>query len=280
VAKELFDIMKIPLLCHRNGDDDIARAWLEYYTAIGVSSFHIVLHGDDSANRRFLELRSEFPIIVHSAYDGPFDEREKIRRLNAILPAVVGKWILVVDSDEFVEFPCTSLAETIRELERCRSLCLAAPLLQRIRADGSLESADEVADAFVEFPLCSVLLNQLMGALPGSVWTSKYPLFYCDSATELQFGNHIPASGEQLTDLDLRGVSHHFKWRRSVFDRLRLGAVRLPYGRPEAVQYMSYLRAHRSRVPLDDAFRYSRAELIRRRLLVAQHRDGAHGPQA
>ena len=63
--------------------------------------------------------------------------------------------MLLVDSDEFLELPLASLEATIEALEHARADALAAPMVQRIRRDGSLDSPSVIADPFGEFPLCA-----------------------------------------------------------------------------------------------------------------------------
>src|SRR5690242_508639 len=104
--------MKVNLLSHWRGDGDIARAFFEYYSD-SVEEFHLIVHGPIDENREVLALRTEFPIAFHGRYDGPFDDSEKARRLNQLLPIFKGKWVLLVDSDEFVELPFSSISETI-----------------------------------------------------------------------------------------------------------------------------------------------------------------------
>jgi hypothetical protein len=136
-----------------------------------------------------LALRSRFPIVVHDSYDGPFDDGEKARRLNALIPKFMGEWLLLVDSDEFVELPHSSVGETIDALERSRLSCLAAPMLQRLRSDGSLKTPEIVRDPFAEFPLCSERLYALMGSTAS---IGKYPLFRVRPETVIAIGNHGP----------------------------------------------------------------------------------------
>jgi hypothetical protein len=256
--------MKIPLVCHWRGDGDIAEAFLQYYSS-QVSEFHLILHGAEHENRRILDLRSRFPIIIHDSYDGPFDDGEKARRINALLCTITGEWLLLVDSDEFIEFPHSSLEETIGALERSRLSCLAAPMLQRLRSDGSLYSPEIVRDPFTEFPLCSQRLYVLMGSA-GMI--SKYPLFKNGPGTVISIGNHGPPNGTDSTCDAFIGVTHHFKWRRSAIERIsRTIEMGWQWAQSESVPYLKYLGTHGFVLPLDDSFVYTRRALYERGLL-------------
>jgi hypothetical protein len=256
--------VKIPLVCHWRGDGDIAEAFLEYYSS-QVSGFHLILHGPEDENRGILALRSRFPIVVHDSYDGPFDDGEKARRLNALLATFMGEWILLADSDEFVELPHSFVGETIDALERSRLSCLSAPMLQRLRRDGSLNSPEIVQDPFAEFPLCSERLYALMGGT-GSI--GKYPLFRCGPETVVSIGNHGPPNGTDSVCDAFIGVTHHFKWKRSAINRISYTIeIGWQWAQSESVPYLKYLGTHGFVLPLDDSFVYSREALYKRRLL-------------
>lgn len=182
--------MQVPLLCHWHGNEDFVRAFLAYYRP-WVSEFNFILHGPHEKNRPIQELLPQFPITIPVSYDSVFDEYEKTRRLNEAVRQFEGRWLLLVDSDELVEFPA-SLESTIRQLERSGASCLSAPLLQRLRLDGSLDSPESIEDAFSEFPLCSERLYDRLGSTGA---TSKYPLFRCGSLTKIRIGNHGMPNG-------------------------------------------------------------------------------------
>lgn len=256
--------MRIPLVCHWRGDSDIARVFFDYY-ANSVSEFHLILHGPEEANREISTLCESLPITIHCAYDSPFDDAEKARRLNQLIANFAGQWLLLVDSDEFVEFPYRSVSRTIRELERSQVSSLFAPMLQRLRRDGSLDSPVRVRDVFAEFPLCSERLYVLMGS---EGWINKYPLFRCGPETSIGIGNHFPPNGANSVSDVLRGVTHHFKWRRSAIARINYTIeVNWPWAETESIPYLNYLKANNCHLPLDDSFTYSRNELFRRGLL-------------
>ena len=63
------------------------------------------------------------------------------------------------------------------------------------------------------------------------------------------------------------GVTHHFKFRRTVSQRLdkRINSEYL--WRHESVQFREYLANHSGRLPLEGAFPYSREALFRKGLL-------------
>ena len=256
--------MRIPLICHWRGDNDIAGAFLEHYSG-WVSEFHIILHGPRAESTALLDLQSRFPITIRDWYDSPYDEYEKERRLNRLIMEFVGQWVLVVDSDELVELPYRSVESTIVELEKAGATSLAAPMLQRLRMDGSLNSPEVIRDAFAEFPLCSEQLYTILGS---TGVTAKYPLFRCRPRTAIGIGNHVPPNRIKALSDEFRGVTHHFKWKRTAVRRITsMIDVDWPWAKSESIPYLRYLDAHGQTLPLDGAFVYSRKELFRRGLL-------------
>jgi glycosyltransferase involved in cell wall biosynthesis len=267
--------MSLRLFSHVNADSDLIEAWLKYYLRLGVDWFHLVVHGPPEENAKLLAIKDSYPITIEDRYEGPFpapisggnklNSTEKKNRLDALLARYTGQWILLVDSDEFVEFPYRDIPETIRKLECANADLMAAPMLQRLKTDGSLDSPPVIDDPFQIFPLCSVDLYRRMGV---SADIFKFPLFYCVSGTELvDDGNHHPPRGLKPKAAAIRGVTHHFKFRRAITQRLEKRINSEHPWRYESVGFREYLENHANCLPLEGAFPYSREELFRRRLL-------------
>jgi hypothetical protein len=257
--------MTIRLLSHVNADGDLIDAWFRHYQQLGVGSFHLIVHGPRVENERLHEIRDRYPVLIEQSYTDTFDVREKKRRLDQLLRKYVGEWVVLVDSDEFLELPYRGLAATTRVLRWAGANALQAPMLQHLSQDGSLETPPIIDDPFLVQSLCSVDLYRLMGSAAS---IDKYPLFLCGPDTELiEGGNHNPPRGCERFAASLRGVLHHFKFRRCVLDRLERRIDSAHPFRGESVEFRDFLRQHDYRVPVDGAFAYSRAELFRRNLL-------------
>jgi hypothetical protein len=255
--------MSLGLVSHVNGDGDLLEAWFKYYCRVGVSSFHLIVHGPKEENGRLYALRDSYPVIIEDMYEGPFDSREKKRRLNSLIARMRGRWVLLVDSDEFVEFPYDKISTTIRMIRLAGKNALFAPMLQHMTLDGSLDTPVVVEDPFRTFPLCSMDLYQRMGV---QAEIRKYPLFYCTGRTSLKGGgNHSCPNGNFVSSL--QGVTHHFKFRRSICQRLESRIHSSHRWRHESLQFQNFLASNANRLPTEGAFAYSRAELFRRGLL-------------
>lgn len=257
--------MEPKLISHINADSDLVEAWLKYYVRLGIARFHLILHGPDEDNQTLLELKDRYPVIIEDSYCGPFSSDQKKARLDAVLARYPDQWLMIADSDEFVEFPYEDIPETIRQLERAGANIMAAPMLQRLTSDGSLESPQTVQEPFRTFPLCSEDLYRRVG-LVADIF--KFPLFYCVHGTQvLEEGNHNPPLGQDPQFCQILGVTHHFKFRRTVSTRLEKRINSAHAFREESLQLRDYLDRHSGRLPLDGTFSYSRSELIRRGLL-------------
>jgi len=266
--------MTLRLFSHVNGDGDLIEAWLNYYLRLGVQWFHLIVHGSPVENGTLLAIKDGYPITIEDSYQGPFPApihgqkshiTEKKKRLDALLARHTGQWILLVDSDEFVEFPYRNIPETIRNLETANANLMAAPMLQRLRSDGSLDSPPVIEDPFRVFPLCSMDLYRRMGV---KAEIFKFPLFYCESGTELvEEGNHYPPRGREPRAAGIVGVTHHFKFRPILSQRLEKRVDSPHLWRNDSVILQTYLESHSNRLPLEGSFRYSRDELFKRRLL-------------
>jgi len=255
--------MDVRLISHVNGDGDLLEAWFRHYRALGVSSFHLVVHGPREENETLYALKNSHPVIFEDAYTGAFSSEEKKQRLNAVLARMRGKWIVVADSDEFVEFPYRSIAATTRVLRLIRRSALFAPMVQRLTADGSLDTPEIVEDPFRTFPNCSVDLYRMMGV---DAAITKWPLFYCSENTALrEGGNHNCPMGNLASSM--QGATHHFKFRRAVMGRLERRANSTHTWRHESAQFRQFLAGNCDRLPLTGAFPYSRTALFERKLL-------------
>jgi glycosyltransferase involved in cell wall biosynthesis len=267
--------MTLRLFSQVNADSDLIEAWLKYYLQLGVDWFHLVVHGRPEENDKLLAIKDSYPITIEDIYQGPFpapissgnklNSTEKKNRLDSLLARYTGQWVLLVDSDEFVEFPYQNISETIRELESGNANLMAAPMLQRLKSDGSMDSPPIVHDPFQVFPLCSVDLYRRMGV---KAEIFKYPLFYCERGTELvEEGNHYPPLGLEPRSAGIVGVTHHFKFRRSLSQRLEKRINSPHLWRNDSLGFQEYLDNHSNRLPLEGTFLYSREELYKRRLL-------------
>jgi glycosyltransferase involved in cell wall biosynthesis len=255
----------VKLISQVNGDGDIIEAWLNHYLRLGVEHFHLVVHGPADENAKLLSIKDSYPITIEATYGGPFDSHEKKRHLDAVLARLPNQWVVVADSDEFVEFPYSDIPETIEVLSSARANLIAAPMLQRVALDGSFISPSVIDDPFKTFPLCSSDLYWKVG-IKAEIF--KFPLFFCTKETRLlEEGNHNPPLGDEPSETRALGVTHHFKFRRTLSHRLDKRINSAHQFRQESLELREYLGAHSDRLPLEDAFPYSRAELFRRGLL-------------
>ncbi len=256
-----------PLLCHLGGDDaDLVPAFLAHYRTLGVSRFHVVLHGPPGNRAVLRALLGEADITIENEYEGPFSEQVKCDQLNRLLPAYRGRWVLLADADEFLELPYASLAATIRALKVLRLKSLTAVLVQRLAADGSLPPLHAGRTPQATYPLGSVLLSERMNPAVQPM-RNKVPLFLVQDDTHIIMGHHVSPTPDVSHSVPLRGVVHHFKWRYAT----RLAVPR----RRKAVHangwevdgYGRYLEANRWRLPLAGSFRPDHQALVARGLL-------------
>lgn len=261
----------VDLVCHVRGDGDLLHAWLDHYVALGVTRFHFIAHGRKSDNEALYRLPPRYPAVIVDAYDGVFHDVEKQRRVQAVLTGLRGRWVVTVDSDEMLELPYEDLPTTISMLERLKATALSAPMVQRLREDGRLETPEVIADPFGAMPLCAPALYATMGV---EACIAKYPLFLNTDTVVVNPGYHVRPDGRRTRLSGLRGVTHHFKWRAPVLQRLRERADSGHAFRHESAGYLAYLGVHGYRLPVTGAFRHSRKRLFRRGLLrSARGRD-------
>jgi hypothetical protein len=256
--------MNFRLISHVNRDDDLIEAWLQHYLKLGVESFHLICHGGREQNERLFEIAHQYPVQILDSYSGVFDPYEKRDRLAWGLATLRDGWIVLVDSDEFLELPYRSLAATVNVMRWVKADSLQAPMLQRFAWDGvRVEGGQRPFDAY---PWCSVDLYSKLGQ-PQAV-IDKYPIFQLQRRTWLKSGgNHYPPNGYGSRLAPMLGVTHHFKWRPAVQNRLSERADSTHPYRGESQQYIKFLGESGWRLPTDGTFKYSRRALFTRGLL-------------
>lgn len=253
------------LVSQVNGDGDIIEAWLRHYVALGIDEFLLVLHGPERDNEALLGLKSRFPITIVDRYETEYSPQEKRNRQNTVLDSLRGQWVMLVDSDEFVELPYSSVRETVKVMELLMTRALAAPMLQRITASGSLSCPSTITDVGATFPQCAPGLYRRLGS---DAEESKYPLFRCDpDACVGDGGNHIPPFSLRSVESPLLGVTHHYKWRPILRSRLESRIASGHSFKHQSEAYLRYLIDHDWTLPVDGTFSYSRDALFERGLL-------------
>ena len=257
--------MSIRLISHVNRDDDLIEAWLRHYLRLGVESFHLIAHGGREQNQTLFSLLDRYPVEIIDMYSSVFDPFEKRDRLSWGLARLGGGWIVLVDSDEFLELPYRSLTSTINAMRWTRADSFQAPMLQRFASDGVVR-VDGGTRPFKAYPWCSTDLYVRLGQ-PQAV-IDKYPIFWLSRQTSLRSGgNHYPPNGLGSRLASMIGVTHHFKWRPAVQDRMVTRADSTHAYRGESQQYLKYLDESSWRLPTEGAFEYSRRALFTRGLL-------------
>ena len=252
------------LVSQVNGDGDIIESWIRHYLAIGIQEFLIILHGPASDNQILLALVERYPIAIVDRFEATFDAAEKCRRQALVLERLRGNWVMLVDSDEFVELPYDTVGETVSVMQWLKVRALAAPMLQRTTLSGAVELPEVIDDASTAFPLC---VPDLYARLGSDADERKYPLFRYDADAKVHVGNHMPPMPLHRVAPPLKGVTHHYKWRPSVHARM---AERIAINHPwkhQSEAYMAYLARHEWRLPVESGFQYSRAALFQRDLL-------------
>jgi hypothetical protein len=245
------------------GEEDIARAWLAHYRRLGVTSFHLVVHGTPKHNRVWFDLAGD-EVRIEEHCLGPFVEADRALRLGRLAARYPGEWVWIVDADEFVELPFDTVGETCAALVQAGVEALPAPLLQRVAPDGGFGPEGPIADPFAAYPVAVPDLCKRLGA---SAALTKFPLVLSRPGLRLSGGNHEPPGPFEPRGIPPRGVTHHFKWRRGLLERVTaLSRTAVLTGR-EGATYARYLHGSGGKLPVDGGFAGSRDELFARGML-------------
>jgi len=248
-----------------HNDADILPFFLAHYRKLGVSRFLLALHGPWP--EAVLDgLTSNKDVAIWDLLGGIYDDAHRRSILNLMAEGEYGRWVLVVDVDEFLELPLQTLPRMIDALELMGEAAMPAFLLQRVTVDGSLPPLDPILPIESQFPhgyfgLCEAMQTER------PVWKTKYPLAKVTSDFKIDRGNHWPSVKGAQAHLPIRGVVHHYKWRAALKSALDL--TRGPSSnRDEMASYRHWLNTHGDRLPVAKARLVSRDDLFARGLMV------------
>lgn len=246
--------------------------FIEHYLRLGVK--HLVLL-DTGSTDETVARASAFPAVSVFDTDVPF--RRNNRQMRRFLVRRFGgrnRWVLVVDVDEFFDYPCSDrvdLTSLLRYLRARRFTTLAAYLLDMV-PDGPLDAVDVKAplgEAYRWYDISAVRkvgyfetdtyrgdrwvrhntlanpdVKRYVGGIRGQifdlteVYLLKHPLLLRDGRTQLVHQHFV----DFASVADITGVLYHYKFvpgfRRKVESAVREGA----YAR-DSWEYRHYQQA-------------------------------------
>ena len=251
-------------------DADLLPHFLKHYRGLGVSGFVFALHG--AFDRNVVEtLASEPDICIFCEFRGLFSEATRIEKITWMLQTLIGQWVIACDVDELLETPAETLPQTIEIMDRLGMQAMPALLLQRMTADGSLPVVQANDDLQQVFPLYSYNLSEQISPAHPPIKT-KHPLIKVGEDFVVRPGSHSPACGGSVSQMPLRGMLGHFKWRKMLLESSK--QFRAEDANPKEMNgYKQYLSRNPNVLPLVGSRPYSREDMIRRGFLVCPDDD-------
>jgi hypothetical protein len=203
--------------------------FLRHYTAAGVTQFCIAV-------------APEFrPVVAASAagysvrlFDG-LDVPDSLLAGTAAISAMRraaqrdGEWVMIVDLDEFIEFPC-AIDAIVETAERQGANVARGIMHDRFAQDGSLPAIEPDTDLAAACPITSRFIRDVMGGCDHKAVLVKGHLNPADNAAHHLFRDERVCS--MLLEIS------HYKWIAGAVERLRASHERvIAAGLPWAVEY-------------------------------------------
>lgn len=193
-------------------DGRLLPHFLKHYAQFGVTEFHIAAPPDmanyvANASRRFRVIQYN-DLNVAGSFTGGAEAVTKMREL-AQGPE---EWVVIVDLDEFVEFP-ERVTALVGKVEAEGGNIARGIMYDRFAVDGHLKSFDDDSALSAVFPVRarfrSVVMrgNEFKGILVKGHLTSR--------AAHHEFYDEKPYS--QMLEIS------HYKWNDRSIDRTKLG---------------------------------------------------------
>jgi hypothetical protein len=192
-------------ICH---DARLLPHFLAHYHAAGVTDFYISATPDvQKYAGNYSITYFQHPGVVDAITGGVFGV--SAMRLRFQHP---NEWVIIVDLDEFVEFP-GEISELVKVAEGENANVIRATMWDRFTADGSLGTVDESTDLAQTFPVRAPFIKNVMRGTDFKAVIVRGLLKSCDG------GGHHGFEGERVCSREL--VLSHYKWIDGAVERLR-----------------------------------------------------------
>lgn len=206
VDPELYDLN---LICH----------FIKHYRSLGIDDFIIMINANreediKSGEKIFKELG-----IVPFIWLGEFSEIEKTEKLRNMQLNAKTKWVMIVDSDEFVMIEASEIKNTLQDIYGY----VRGVLVDRVAESGYFEPVNPNVPIWSQFPVEKKLTSDIAKGCDRKIF-----LFNKDRYT-LSKGSHriIPhrISGHDLPPHLVRCFPKiydiaHFKWTKTIKNRI------------------------------------------------------------
>jgi len=135
---------------------NLLHHFIKYYKNLGITEWAITLHTglEKQLNNLavFQEILKEYQ-ISYQVWQGEYNTHEREQMHNAlILQQSESQWVLGVDLDEFVEFPC-QIPDYLGKLDEQGYNCVSGNLIDRVGIEGSLPFIEKNLPLEQQFPL-------------------------------------------------------------------------------------------------------------------------------
>ena len=206
------------------------RHQLNHYKDI-VSDIFVVVYENSETNKKIefeiADICADFGLKIHKVKTHkPFDWEMVTNLYNETKMLFPNDWWVVADDDEF-QLYSKPISEIITDCDINGWKFVTGGFIDRIGIDGDFPSIDDDTNIWKEFPMAGFFRQPMSGACPNKVTL-------CKGRIEVTSGQHYAQIEGQSTwrwqgwNHPLRypiqrGFTqvHHFKWDKSVVDRLK-----------------------------------------------------------
>lgn len=203
---------------------------LNHYKDLVSDAFIVVYENENSEKfikEKVQDITKEFGIDVHAIKIArPFDWEEVTRLYNKTKMMFPNDWWIIADDDE-LHLYSDSVENIIVDCEKNGWEFVTGGFIDRIGLDGEFSEIKEKENIWKQFPMAGFFRHPLSGACPNKVTLAKGKI-------EVTNGQHYAKiNGEDTwgfkgwnhplrypVDKNFTQV-HHFKWDKSVIDRLK-----------------------------------------------------------
>jgi hypothetical protein len=233
-------------------------SWIAHYRALGVERFLLTLQTEpdlpeadrDRERTRFASVLASQGIAARNFLVAGFTATALREHQDALQREHVSPrdWVIWVDSDEYQLYPAP-LADLASWAEKQGVNLFRGVMIDRVAADGELPARDERISIWQQYPIACFLPTRLGGG-------ERQKITFARGDLKLSNGNHYVRAGMLAQTIGKWTQVHHFKWDRTVRERLAFRL--LPAFRAhspnwqESQRALDYFDAHDGRFDRDD----------------------------
>lgn len=203
-------------------DLNLIHHFVEHYRSLGIVEFNIIVNAE-TASKIKLGLKIFEDLGIHaSSWLGNFNEFGKTFRLRRLQLRSETRWILAVDSDEFVIIKKNELENLIQDLNEKKYSYVKGILVDRVTENRSLKSVDAADSIWAQFPVSENITSDILGGCNRKIFLLDKNICFISHGSHYVLNRARPHSVlNHIKPYPKIYTIGHFKWTKTIQNRIK-----------------------------------------------------------